>query len=176
MLVRREAQRLERRAPRAPQAIDERKRLGLDLVLAREAQALAVESEAAELSRRAQLAVEHRVELLDELGFAQQRAQLARGALPLDAANARGPGCGRDEVLQHARAHRPALADVQGFWALFVEKVDARGVGDLVDHRAVEVRRERRPSRDLPRRNREDLLAMLRSRRAQELPDRGGVG
>src|SRR5574341_359158 len=123
MLVRREAQRLERRAPRAPQAIDERKRLGLDLVLAREAQALAVESEGAELSRRAQLAVEHRVEVLHELGFAQQRAQLARGALPLDAANARRPARGGDEMLQHARAHRPALSDIERCCTLVVKQV-----------------------------------------------------
>src|SRR5574341_2663526 len=122
MLVRREAQRLERRAPRAPQAIDERKGLGLDLVLAREAQALAVESEAAELARAAQLAVEHRVELLDELGFAQQRAQLARGALPLDAANARRPARGSDEMLQHARAHRPALPYIERRCTFVVEE------------------------------------------------------
>ena len=48
MLVRQRAQRLQRCAPRAEDAIDERQRVGVDLVARREAQAPAVEGEAAQ--------------------------------------------------------------------------------------------------------------------------------
>ncbi len=47
-----------------------------------------------ELPRPAQLPVEHRVELPDQACLAQQRAELARGALPFDAPYlACQPGC-----------------------------------------------------------------------------------
>src|SRR5688572_32676839 len=81
VLVRRYSQRLQRRAARTPDAVDEGQRIGVDLVRAGKAQALAVESEAAQALGTAQLAVVDRVERLDELGFPQQRAELARRAL-----------------------------------------------------------------------------------------------
>jgi hypothetical protein len=79
------------------------------------------------------------------------------------------------EVLQHARAHGDALADVERRRALAVEQVHAGRIGNLVHHRAVDVRGERRLPGHLARRHREHLVAALGLRDAQELPDRLGV-
>src|SRR4051812_14426729 len=77
VVIRQAAQRDQRRAARAVDAIDERQRVGVDLVRAREAQALAVEDEAARRFRPAQRAVVRRRELLHQSRLGEQRAKLA---------------------------------------------------------------------------------------------------
>ena len=91
MLVRERAQRLHGGAARAEHAMHVGQRVGVDLLGTGEAQPLAVEDEAAQRLGAAQLAVVHRRELLHQPRLAQQRAELARGALPVDAPHARRP-------------------------------------------------------------------------------------
>ena len=96
-----------------------------------QAQLLRVQGEAAELGGPAQLPVEDGQQLFHQRRLAQQRAELAGGALPFDAAHfARELHLLRGahvvaEVLQHARAHRDALADVERRRALAVEEIHA---------------------------------------------------
>src|SRR5688500_10548115 len=161
---------------RAPQPVDEGQRLGIDLLAARETQPPAIERKAAELPWAAQLAVVDRVELLDERGLAQQRAELARGALPLDAPHARRPARAGDEMLQNARAHGAALTDVEGRGTVVMEKIDAGRVGNRVDGSRREVRRQRRLARHLASCDVEHVLAVVGGGDAQELPQRRGVG
>src|SRR5258706_106430 len=96
-------------------------------------------------------------------------------ALPVDAANALQPAGRRIEMLQHARAHRAALADVERRAALAIEEIDARCFRNRIDHRSIELRRQRRLLRHLAGRHREDVFAMLLGRDAQELPQRVGI-
>ena len=85
MLVREAAQRLQRVAPRAEQAVHVRQSLAVDLVRMREPQSLHVEGEAAKRIGPPQLAVVRGLQLLHQLRFAQQRAELSDRTLPVDA-------------------------------------------------------------------------------------------
>ena len=78
-------------------------------------------------------------------------------------------------MLQHARAHRAALADVERRAVLAVEEIHAGRFRDRVDHRAIELRRQRRLLRHLARGDRQHFLAVLFGGDAQELPERIGV-
>ena len=80
----------------------------------------------------------------------------------------------RHEVLQHARAHRAALADIERRRALVIEEIDARRIRNRVDRAALEVRRQRGLARDLACGDLEHLRAML-WRPAQELPQHAGI-
>src|SRR5438105_13856029 len=78
-------------------------------------------------------------------------------------------------MLQDPGAQAAALADVERRAALAIEKVDSRRLGNGVDDRAIDVRRQRGLPRHLSRRYGEDLVAVLACGDAQELPDGIGV-
>ena len=92
MLVGESAQRLQRGAPRAEQAVDEGQGVGADLVHAGEVQPAAVEGEAAGGASLAQLTVELGRELLHQARLGEEGAELADRAPPVDAAHALQPG------------------------------------------------------------------------------------
>ena len=151
---------------RAEQAVDVRQRLGVDLVAAREAQAAAVEGEAAQLARPAQLPVVDRVELLHQRRFAQQRAELAGGALPLDAPHARRPARAR---RRSAAARASASSGSCRCRAALRRRRRSRytpgASGTSSIARALEVRRQRRLARDLARGDRQHLRRRAPRRR-----------
>ena len=125
VLVGEAAQCLQCRALRAKQTVYVRDVFGAKVV--HQAQALRVEGEAAELGGATQLPVEGRKQLLHQRRLAQQRPELARGALPLDAAHlARELHLARraqvvGEVREHARTHVDALTHIERGAVLAVE-------------------------------------------------------
>src|SRR5689334_15423863 len=172
VLIRQRAQRGARGAARAEHAVEEGQRLRADLGRRGEAQPLAVEHEAAERLGAAQLPVVQRRELLYQARFGEERTELADRALPVDAAHRLQPARTGIEVLQHARAHRAALADVERRAAFAVEEINAGRLRDGIDRGALELRRQHRLLRHLARSDRQHFIAMLLCRVLQELPDR----
>src|SRR5258708_7868905 len=65
-----------------------------------------------------------------------------------------------------------ALAYVKGRRSVAIEKIRAGRLGNGVDHRTLDVRRQRGAPGDLARGDRQDLRAVVRRRHAQELPYR----
>src|SRR5689334_15534798 len=80
------AQRRERRAARAEDAMQERQRLGVDAVILLQAQPGRIEGKAAQAPRILELPVERGMQRFHQARLEQERAELAAGAPPLDAA------------------------------------------------------------------------------------------
>src|SRR5688572_7692286 len=84
-------------------------------------------------------------------------------------------------MLQYARAHCPALSDIERrrslpFSIILVEEIDTRSLRHRVDGAPFEVRRQRRLPCHLARSDAEHFIAMLLRGDAQELPQRRGIG
>ena len=175
------AQRLQRGALRAEHAVDERQRLAVDLVRAGEAQAPAVEGEAAQRLRS-------RCSWRLNSGASSFTRRASSSSAPSSpavrfhsmrrtrlASSAAACGAGGGEMLHHARAHGGALADIERRVVLAIEEVHAGRLG----HRVYRARSSCGGSagclRDLARGDRHHLLAVLALGDAQELPQRVGV-
>src|SRR5690606_26379216 len=113
------AQRRQRRATRAEKTAQRGQRFAVDVLGCDEPQARAVEHEAAGTCARLELPVVGGPERLHQRGLLQERAELARGALPLDVADLlreaqrRSGAQARGEMGEDPRAQGATLADVE---------------------------------------------------------------